>query len=130
VGEPDGAVTDDFAPGDRWTVELWPADAVVLFDWRMSLDWSQVPVRHKAAKQALTDLLTALETQVPVAGVTQAQIDRARHEVSKDMGWSVVSQALGAGRDGLPGVFRAAQPARPGRAFVPCCPCALAHAAC
>jgi hypothetical protein len=36
----------------------------------MSLDWSQVPVRHKAEKQALTDLLTALETQVRVAGVT------------------------------------------------------------
>lgn len=68
-------------------MELWPADAVVLFDWLMSLDWNQVPVRHKAEKQALTDLLTALETQVPVAGVTQAQIDRARHEVSKDMGW-------------------------------------------
>ena len=82
-----GAVTDDFAPGERWTVELWSADVVVLFDWLMTLDFGQLPVRHKAEKQALTDLLTALETQVPVAGVTQAQIDRARHEVSKDMGW-------------------------------------------
>lgn len=78
-------MTDNFALGARWTVELWPADAVVLFDWLMSLDFSQLPVRHKAEKQALADLLTALETQVPVAGVTQAQIDRARHEVSKDM---------------------------------------------
>jgi hypothetical protein len=59
-------------------------EAVVLFDWLMSVDFGQVPVTHKAEKQALTDLLTALETQVPVAGVTQAQIDRARHEVSKD----------------------------------------------
>jgi transcriptional regulator with XRE-family HTH domain len=81
----DGAVPDDFASGDRWAVELRPANAVVLFDWLRSLDWNQVPVRHKAEKQALTDLLTALETQVPVAGATQTQIDRARHEVSKDM---------------------------------------------
>lgn len=82
-----GPVTNDFAPGDRWTVELWTADAVVLFDWLMSVDFGRVPVTHKAEKQALADLLTALETQVPVAGVTQAQIDRARFEVSKDMGW-------------------------------------------
>lgn len=82
-----GAVSDDFAAGERWTVDLWPADVVVLFDWLMSLDFSQLPVCHRAEKQALADLLTALETQVPVAGVTQAQIDRARHEVSKDMGW-------------------------------------------
>jgi hypothetical protein len=78
-------VSDDFASGDRWAVELRPADAVVFFDWLMSLDWNQVPVRHKAEKPAPTDLLTPLETQVPTAGVTQAQIDRARHEVSKDM---------------------------------------------
>ena len=82
-----GSVTDDFAAGDRWTVQLWTADAVVLFDWLMSVDLGRVPVSHKAEKQALMDLLTALEAQVPVAGVTQAQIDRARHEVSKDMGW-------------------------------------------
>ena len=82
-----GPVTDDFAPGDRWTVQLWTADAVVLFDWLMSVDFGQLRVTHKAAKQALTDLRTALETQVPVAGVTQAQIGRARHEVSKHMGW-------------------------------------------
>ena len=83
----DGAVPDDFASGDRWAVELRPADAVVLSGWLRSLDWNQVPVpvRHKAEKQALTDLLTALETQVPVGGITQTQIDRARHEVSKYM---------------------------------------------
>jgi hypothetical protein len=53
----------------------------------MSVEFDQIPVCHKAQKQALTDLLTALETQVPVAGMTQAQIDRAQIEVSKDMGW-------------------------------------------
>jgi hypothetical protein len=81
------SVPEEFAPDDRWTVKLWSADAVVLFDWLMNLDWSEVPVRHKAEKQALTDLLTALESQAPVMGMTQDQIDRARHEVAKDMGW-------------------------------------------
>jgi hypothetical protein len=80
-------MTDDFDPAVRWTIELWPGDAVVLFDWLTSVDFDQIPVHHKAQKQALTDLLTALETQVPVAGMTQAQIDRAQIEVSKDMGW-------------------------------------------
>jgi hypothetical protein len=80
-------MTDDFDPGVRWTIQLWPGDAVVLFDWLMSVEFDQIPVRHKAQKQALTALLTALETQVPVAGMTQAQIDRAQIEVSKDMGW-------------------------------------------
>lgn len=84
--EHDGAVTEDFTPGERWTVELWPPDAVVLFDWLISVDWSRVPVRHRAERQALADLLSALEAQVPVAGVTRAQIDRARREVSRDMG--------------------------------------------
>jgi len=31
-----------------------------------------IPVSHKVQKLALTDLLTAMETQVPVAGVTRA----------------------------------------------------------
>jgi hypothetical protein len=35
----------------------------------------------------LADLLTALETQVPVTGLTQARIERAQHHVSQDMGW-------------------------------------------
>jgi hypothetical protein len=80
-------VTHDFAPGERWNLGLWPYDAIVLFDWLMTVDFSTIPVEHKAQKQALTDLLTALETQVPVAGVTQAQINQAQHEVSKDMDW-------------------------------------------
>ena len=80
-------MTGDFAPGERWSVDLWPYDVIVLFDWLMTVDFSTIPFGHKAQKQALTDLLTVLETQAPVAGVTQAQIDRARHEVSKDMDW-------------------------------------------
>jgi hypothetical protein len=60
---------------------------IALFDWLMSVNFGQIPVGHKACKQALADLLTALETQAPVAGLTQEQIERAQHEVSKDMGW-------------------------------------------
>jgi hypothetical protein len=79
------AMTDEFAPTDRLTLDLWRADGVVLFDWLMTLDFDQVPVSHKAEKQALTDLLAVLEGHMH--GVTQEQIDRARSEVSKDMGW-------------------------------------------
>jgi len=80
-------VTGDFAPGARWNIDLWPYDAIVLFDWLMTVDFNKIPIEHKAQKQALTDLLTVLETQVPVADVTQAQIDKAQYEVSKNMDW-------------------------------------------
>jgi hypothetical protein len=72
-------------PSEWLTLRLWRPDAIVLFDWLMSLDFDQVPVTHKAEKQALTDLLTLLE--VPMHGVTQEQIDQARYAVAKDMGW-------------------------------------------
>ena len=78
-------MTDDFGSGARWTVDLWPYDAIVLFDWLMTVDFDQIPVEHKAQRQALADLLTVPETQVPVAGVTQAQIDKAQDEASKTM---------------------------------------------
>jgi hypothetical protein len=80
-------VPQEFPADERWSLKLWSADAVVIYDWLMTLDFAQLPVSHKAEKQALTDLLTALEGQVPVLGVTQEEIDRARHEVSKDMDW-------------------------------------------
>jgi hypothetical protein len=48
----------------------------------MTVDLDQIPVRHKACKQALADLLTALETQVRVAGLTRAQIEGAQNDVS------------------------------------------------
>lgn len=40
-------MTDDFDPGARWTIQLWPANAVVLFDWLMNVEFDQIPVRHK-----------------------------------------------------------------------------------
>lgn len=81
------AVTDDLAARSRWILEIWPDDAIVLFDWLMTVDFDQLPIQHKAQKQALADLLTVLETQAPVAGLTQAQIDHAQYAVSKGMGW-------------------------------------------
>jgi hypothetical protein len=46
-----------------------------------------VPITHPAEKQALSDLLTRLEQETDVRGVTQDQIDTAREEVARDMGW-------------------------------------------
>lgn len=68
-------------------LNLWRADAVVLFDWLMSVDFDAVPVTHPAEKQALADLLTRLEHETDIPGVTREQIDTAREEVARDMGW-------------------------------------------
>ncbi len=68
-------------------LELWRADAIVLFDWLMSVDLNTVPITHRAEKQALADLLTRLEHETDIPGVTQEQIDQARKEVARDMGW-------------------------------------------
>lgn len=68
------------------TISLWRSDAVVLFDWLMTVDLNTVPIKHPAEKQALMDLLTSLE-QSAITGVTQAKIDTARTEVARDMGW-------------------------------------------
>jgi hypothetical protein len=68
-------------------LELWRADAIVLFDWLKTLDIDSVPVTHRAEEQALTDLLTRLEHETDIPGVTQKEIDQAREEVARDMGW-------------------------------------------
>jgi hypothetical protein len=34
---------------------LWRADAIVLCDWLMSTDLDEIPIHHRAEKQALTD---------------------------------------------------------------------------
>lgn len=69
------------------SIRLWRADAIVLFDWLMSTDLNAVPVAHPAQKQALADLLTRLEQETDITGVTQHQIDVAQAEVAGDMGW-------------------------------------------
>jgi hypothetical protein len=68
-------------------VDLWKADAIVLFNWLMSVELNEVPITHRAEKQALMDLLTQLEVQTGVLGTSQEEIDAARAEVSKNMGW-------------------------------------------
>jgi hypothetical protein len=68
------------------TLDLLRSDAIVLFDWLMHTDLNTVPIEHPAEKQALTDLLSRLETS-DVTSVTQEEIDAARSEVAKDMGW-------------------------------------------
>jgi hypothetical protein len=51
----------------------------------MSVDLNAVPIGHPAEKQTLADLLTRLEQETDVPGVTQEQIDAAREEVSRNM---------------------------------------------
>lgn len=68
-------------------LNLWRADAVVLFDWLMSVDLDAVPISHPAEKQALVDLLSRFEQDTDVSGTTQDEIDTAREEVARDMGW-------------------------------------------
>ena len=74
-------------PLPKVDIALWRADAIVLFDWLMSVDLNTVPISHPAEKQALTDLLTRLQHETDVPGVTQEEIDTARAEVARDMGW-------------------------------------------
>lgn len=74
-------------------MNLWRADAIVLFDWLMRTDLNTVPSEHRAEKQALADLATALETQTEAvygaggSGITQVEVDAARADVARDMGW-------------------------------------------
>ena len=67
-------------------IHIWKSDAVVLFDWLMTVDLNTVPITHAAEKQALADLLSRLE-ETDVRDSTQEEIDQARAEVARDMGW-------------------------------------------
>lgn len=67
-------------------ITLWRSDAVVLFDWLMTIDLGSVPVAHPAERQALMDLLTRLE-ETDIVGVTQEQIDAAREEIAAERDW-------------------------------------------
>ena len=53
----------------------------------MSVEVNDVRITHPAEKQALTDLLARLEPETDIPGVTQEEIDDARGEVARDMGW-------------------------------------------
>jgi hypothetical protein len=66
-------------------LRLWDQDALVLYDWLMSVDLDAVPVSHPAEKQALLDLLNQLEQSLP-PGATTEEIEAAKAAVSRDMG--------------------------------------------
>jgi hypothetical protein len=66
---------------------MWRAGAIVLFDWPISVDLNAVPIRHPAEKPALADPPTRLEHETDTPGVTHEQIDVAREEAARDMGW-------------------------------------------
>ncbi|MFD7308581.1 hypothetical protein [Promicromonospora sp. NPDC059942] len=68
-------------------VDLWRADAAVLFDWLVSVDLNTVPISHPAQKQALMDLLARFETDTDVVDISQAEIDEAQSAVAQNMGW-------------------------------------------
>lgn len=68
-------------------IVLWRSDAVVLFNWLMSVDLDAIPIEHRAEKQALMDLLTRLEHETDLPDVTDEEIETAREEVARDMGW-------------------------------------------
>ena len=68
------------------TLDIWRSDAVVMFDWLMSVDLNEVPITHPAQKQALMDLLTRLE-ETEVRNASSEEIAAAQQEVAQDMGW-------------------------------------------
>lgn len=71
---------------ERVSVEIWQADAVVLYDWLMTVDLDAVPITHPAEKQALADLLSRLEPHFE-GRLTQEEVNNARGLVARDMGW-------------------------------------------
>jgi hypothetical protein len=79
----------EFPSEERWNLKMWSADWVVLFDWLSNVEFSEILVEHKSAKQALTDLLSNMEWNLDadVAGSTREEVERARYLVSKDMDW-------------------------------------------
>ncbi len=67
-------------------VELYRADAVVLFDWLMSTDLDAIPTTHPAQKQAFIDLCDELESQTDVIGASIEEVALAQEEVAKNIG--------------------------------------------
>ncbi|MCM1971756.1 hypothetical protein [Streptomyces sp. G1] len=65
---------------------MWRSDAIVLFDWLMTIDLSTVPITHPAQKQAMADLLARLEETGDVMESTADEIAAAQGEVAGDTG--------------------------------------------
>jgi hypothetical protein len=75
-------------PTSRVALHLHPAAVLVLFDWLMSVDVDAVPTSHRSQKQALMDLLTAIEVDTVAPDAPAAEIALAQEVVARDMGWS------------------------------------------
>jgi hypothetical protein len=69
----------------RVAMVLWEGDAIVLFDWLEWVDFDAIPIRHRAEKQALMDLLNQLEQSIDEP--TEQAVAEAREAVAADMGW-------------------------------------------
>jgi hypothetical protein len=67
-------------------LELYRADAVVLFDWLMSTDLNAIPITHPAQKQVFIDLCDELENQTDVIGASIEEVALAQEEVAKNIG--------------------------------------------
>lgn len=63
-------------------VPLWRADALVLHFWLSTVDLDEVPVEEESQRQALRDLLTALD-QTAVGDADDAEIVAAHTLVTR-----------------------------------------------
>lgn len=65
-------------------LRVWDRSVLVLMDWLLTTDETALPYTHPAQKQALRDLLTAIEWARGL-GYTDAELEVAREQVSSNM---------------------------------------------
>ncbi|MFL6062689.1 MAG: hypothetical protein ACJ72E_15785 [Marmoricola sp.] len=65
-------------------LRIWDRSALVLMDWLLTTDENALPYTHPAQKQALRDLLTAVEWARGL-GYTDADLATAQEQVSSNM---------------------------------------------
>lgn len=65
-------------------IRVWDRSVLVLMDWLLTTDETALPYTHPAQKQALRDLLTAIEWARGL-GYTEAELEVAREQVASNM---------------------------------------------
>jgi hypothetical protein len=65
-------------------LRVWDRSMLVLMDWLLTSDENVLPYTHPAQKQALRDLLTAIEGARGL-GYTDAELAVAQEQVSSNM---------------------------------------------
>ena len=65
-------------------LRIWDRSVLVLMDWLLTTDETALPYSHPAQKQALRDLLTAIEWARGL-GYTDDELARAQEQVSSNM---------------------------------------------